>query len=60
MTAAPRDNLSSMNIMEDLYGAGGLSQPGVKIITLAPDVEGVMDCISDLTQKGVTVSLGHT
>ena len=42
-----------------MYGKEGLDQDGVKIITAAPDVEGVMDCIPNLTKRGVTVSIGH-
>lgn len=60
MTAASTSAAGSMEIMERLYGSGGLDQSGVKIITLAPDVDGVLDCISKLAGKGVTVSLGHT
>ena len=32
----------------------------IKIITLAPEVEGATDFIKHLTQKGVVVSIGHT
>jgi N-acetylglucosamine-6-phosphate deacetylase len=32
----------------------------IRIITLAPEVEGVMDCIPELVRRGVTVSMGHT
>jgi len=60
MTAASTSTSSSMDVMDRLYGSGGLNQAGVKIITLAPDVEGVMDCIPALSDRGVTVSLGHT
>lgn len=49
-----------VQIMERVYGASSLDQPGVKLITLAPDVEGVMDCIPDLARRGVTVSIGHS
>lgn len=45
--------------LERVYGKAGLDQDGVKLITLAPDVEGVMGCIPELTQRGVTVSIGH-
>jgi N-acetylglucosamine-6-phosphate deacetylase len=44
---------------EQVYGAEGLDQEGVKLITLAPDVEGVMGCVEELTRRGVTVSIGH-
>jgi N-acetylglucosamine-6-phosphate deacetylase len=29
------------------------------MITLAPDVEGIMGCIDGLAKRGVTVSIGH-
>ncbi|KAF9584028.1 hypothetical protein BGW38_007820 [Lunasporangiospora selenospora] len=32
----------------------------VKIITLAPELEGVMDSIPDLVKAGITVSVGHS
>ena len=60
MTAAPTEKSSNpIQIVETVYGKEGLDQDGVKIITAAPDVEGVMDCIADLTKRGVTVSIGH-
>jgi len=43
-----------------VYGSEGLDQPGVKMITAAPDVEGVMGCIENLSQRGVTFSIGHS
>ncbi|WVQ77016.1 N-acetylglucosamine-6-phosphate deacetylase [Cryptococcus sp. DSM 104548] len=49
-----------MEIFESVYGREGLEQEGVKIITLAPDVPGVMSCIAPLVTKGVTVSVGHS
>ncbi|ODN90195.1 N-acetylglucosamine-6-phosphate deacetylase [Cryptococcus wingfieldii CBS 7118] len=54
------DTLSPMKTFESVYGSPGLDQPGVKIITLAPDVPGVMECIPALVERGVTVSVGHT
>jgi len=44
---------------EKVYGKEGLDQEGVKMVTLAPDVEGVMGCVEELTGRGVTVSIGH-
>lgn len=32
---------------------------GVRIITAAPEVEGVMDSISELTKRGIIFSIGH-
>lgn len=48
-----------ISTFEQVYGAEGLDQEGIKLITLAPDVEGVMDCVEELTRRGVTVSIGH-
>lgn len=31
----------------------------VRMITAAPEVDGVMDAISELTYRGITVSIGH-
>ena len=45
---------------EDVYGQAALDQPGVKIITAAPDVRGVLDCIKPACERGVTVSIGHS
>jgi N-acetylglucosamine-6-phosphate deacetylase len=48
-----------MQTFDNVYGKEGLDQEGVKIVTLAPDVEGVMDCVEGLAARGVTVSIGH-
>lgn len=34
--------------------------PAVKLLTLAPEVEGILPAIPSLVQRGVTVSIGHT
>lgn len=34
--------------------------PAVKLLTLAPEVDGIMSCIPELVRRGVTVSIGHT
>jgi N-acetylglucosamine-6-phosphate deacetylase len=49
-----------MKSFNDVYGQEGLDQDGVKILTVAPDVEGVMECLEELTERGVVVSIGHT
>jgi N-acetylglucosamine-6-phosphate deacetylase len=54
---APGD--TPVRSLERVYGKGGLDQPGVKLITLAPDVEGIMQCIPSLASRGVTISIGH-
>lgn len=53
-----------MASLEEVYGsgAGGLDMPcpAVKLLTLAPEVDGVLATIPSLVQRGVTVSIGHT
>jgi N-acetylglucosamine-6-phosphate deacetylase len=59
---------------EQLYGADNLADAedwlmnqgplngeglGVRIITAAPEVEGVMDSISEVTKRGIVFSIGH-
>ncbi|KAG0307003.1 putative N-acetylglucosamine-6-phosphate deacetylase, partial [Dissophora globulifera] len=36
------------------------NQSSVKIITCAPELEGIMDSIPDLVKSGITVSVGHS
>ncbi|KAK4048414.1 N-acetyl-glucosamine-6-phosphate deacetylase [Microbotryomycetes sp. JL201] len=54
------DAPEGMTTWEEVYGRAALDQPGVKIITAAPDVSGVMDCIEPATRRGVTFSIGHS
>ena len=53
---------------EDLYGAENLADSedwlmsgttGVRIITAAPEVNGVMSAVEELTKRGVVFSIGH-
>lgn len=57
---------------EEVYGAANLahkedwlmnptteSSTGVRIITAAPEIEGVMDTVKELTERGVVFSIGH-
>jgi N-acetylglucosamine-6-phosphate deacetylase len=32
---------------------------GVRIITAAPEIKGVMDAVKELTSKGIVFSIGH-
>jgi N-acetylglucosamine-6-phosphate deacetylase len=57
LMTAPGDQ--PIETIEKLYGKEGLDQPGVKLITMAPDVEGVLQSIPNLSERGVTVSIGH-
>ena len=56
---------------EDVYGAGNLVDKedwlmagdgqavGVRMITVAPEIDGVMNTIGELTKRSVFVSIGH-
>ncbi|KAI0317169.1 Metallo-dependent hydrolase [Amylostereum chailletii] len=58
--------------LEETYGTTNLAHQedwlmedptkglGVRIITAAPEVEGVMDSVKDLTDRGVVFSIGHS
>ncbi|KAK0453610.1 carbohydrate esterase family 9 protein [Armillaria borealis] len=54
---------------EELYGAVNLADSedwlmadavGVRIITAAPEIEGVMQAVSELDKRGVVYSIGHS
>ncbi|KAK0490997.1 carbohydrate esterase family 9 protein [Armillaria novae-zelandiae] len=54
---------------EELYGAANLADAedwlmadavGVRIITAAPEIEGVMHAVSELDKRGVVYSIGHS
>lgn len=57
---------------EEVYGASNLAHKedwlmsptaeastGVRIITAAPEIEGVMESVKELTDRGVVFSIGH-
>lgn len=55
---------------EEVYGANNLvdklewhlpagQDVGVRMITAAPEIPGVMDALKTLTQKGLVMSIGH-
>ena len=61
-----------MQSFEDVYGAENLADKedwlmaagkdhstGVRIITAAPEIKGVMDIVSELDHRGVVFSIGH-
>lgn len=62
-----------MKSFEDVYGSENLvdaedwlmadgansSTVGVRIITAAPEIEGVMGTVNELTKRGVLFSIGH-
>ena len=57
--------------IEEVYGENNLAHTedwmvdtvgdkiGVRIITAAPEVEGVLDSVQELTDRGVVFSIGH-
>jgi N-acetylglucosamine-6-phosphate deacetylase len=62
---------SGFKSLEETYGADNLVHSedwlmndtdhalGVRIITAAPEVDGVLDSVRDLTDRGVVFSIGH-
>lgn len=44
------------NVLEEVYG----SLDGVKMVTLAPELEGALDVIKKLKEKGIIVSAAHS
>lgn len=47
-------------VWEDVEARYGADFAGVRIVTLAPELDGAPATIAQLTARGVTVSLGHT
>ncbi|CAB4442980.1 unnamed protein product [Rhizophagus irregularis] len=56
LRAAP----NGINDFVDIYGLHELKDNPIKIITVAPDVEGVLDSLEELVNFGITVSIGHS
>ncbi|RGB34861.1 Carbohydrate Esterase Family 9 protein [Rhizophagus diaphanus] len=56
LCAAP----NGINDFVDIYGLHELKDNPIKIITVAPDVEGVLDSLEELVNFGITVSIGHS
>ncbi|OCK78994.1 carbohydrate esterase family 9 protein [Lepidopterella palustris CBS 459.81] len=47
--------------LETCYGAFNLMAPSpIKLLTLAPELPGALNCITSLTDLGITVSIGHS
>ncbi|KAF2196085.1 Metallo-dependent hydrolase [Delitschia confertaspora ATCC 74209] len=52
---------NGLSDLESCYGAQNLTTPSpIKLITLAPELPGALNCIEELTTMGVTVSIGHS
>ncbi|KAI9597430.1 putative N-acetylglucosamine-6-phosphate deacetylase [Syncephalis fuscata] len=54
-----QSSVTSCDDLEKIYGpisAGGVGS----IVTVAPELPGMLDCIKELSQRGIVVSLGHT
>jgi N-acetylglucosamine-6-phosphate deacetylase len=51
-------SVSGIDAMEKIYGPIQPGGPGC-IITVAPELPGMLDCIKELSQRGVVVSLGR-
>lgn len=51
-----RDPKDGEKSVDDCYG----DISNVRVVTLAPELEGSLDAVKYLTSKGITVSMGHT
>jgi N-acetylglucosamine-6-phosphate deacetylase len=49
---------NGFNDFADIYGLQDHKDHAIKIITVAPDVEGVLDSFEDLINFGITISIG--
>ncbi|KAL1301873.1 hypothetical protein AAFC00_006055 [Neodothiora populina] len=58
--SALREATSGFASIEQCYGAANLTADTIKMITAAPEVEGVMESIPELTSRGIIMSIGHT
>ncbi|KAJ1305852.1 hypothetical protein OPQ81_010577 [Rhizoctonia solani] len=58
LLSAP-DGVSSL---EAVYGRAALEKHvrGVRIITAAPEIEGILDSVAPLVERGVVISIGHS
>ena len=50
-----KDEVKDLNTIQDVYG----SLDGISIITVAPELIGMMDVIPKLVEKQISVSIGN-
>lgn len=56
-----QEPVNGLNSFADCYGAGNLASPSpIKLITLAPELQGAQSCIQPLVDRGICVSIGHS
>lgn len=51
---------SMASFLGETYGTSQMSQSGVSIVTLAPELPGALDLISCLREQNIIVAMGHT
>ena len=47
--------------IEEVYGRQNLAPggPGVRMVTAAPELQGIMESIHPLSERGIVFSIGH-
>lgn len=53
-------SVKTLEDFQDVYGGGANVFDNVRIITLAPELEGLVDIIPELVDRGIIVSAGHS